>query len=392
MNEKRADNREEGSLQDIFVSLLGAELRETEPSSAVKARLTPHVISALYRLSKQHDLTHVVSSALYKNGVTPEPSVKAEYERETIMAVFRHEQMQYAYEKICRALDKAEVAYLPLKGAVVRPYYPEASMRTGCDIDILVKETELESAIKALVCAEYRCGDRNYHDVSLHSPEGIHLELHFSLCENIDTLDEVLKDAWHYVVPAADGGLAFSEPFFVFHMFAHMAYHFLSGGCGARSLMDVWVMKHKMGLYYSRAKTLLEKAGIYRFAVKMSELSEACFSDQPRDELSHTLLTYILSGGVYGSCQNQIAVKREDAKSTLGYSMRRLFLPYDQMIIRFPHLKKLPFLLPFYWAVRIFKMILGGNMRRSVDELRAADKMSQNELERIKTMREILGL
>lgn len=127
-------------------------------------------------------------------------------------------------------------------------------MRTSCDIDILIYEEDLEVAINSLETKGYRCGERNYHDVSLYSPSKIHLELHFNIQENMDNLDAVLKDAWEYAVPTNTSQYAFSKEFFAFHIFAHMAYHFVSGGCGIRSLLDIWVLKHKMGISYSLQK------------------------------------------------------------------------------------------------------------------------------------------
>ncbi|MBO4954226.1 MAG: nucleotidyltransferase family protein, partial [Clostridia bacterium] len=36
------------------------------------------------------------------------------------------------------------IDFMPLKGAVIRQYYPEPWMRTSCDIDIHVKKDRLE--------------------------------------------------------------------------------------------------------------------------------------------------------------------------------------------------------------------------------------------------------
>lgn len=175
-------------------------------------------------------------------------------------------------------------------------------------------------------------------------------------------------------------------------MFAHMLYHFISGGCGIRPLMDIWVAEHKMGITYTEAKDLLETAGIYKFAVEMSKLSEICFSDCPKDNYTDALLSYVFDGGVYGTSKNKIAVKKEKTKSTFRYSMQRLFMPYRKMIQIFPILKKLPFLLPFCWIIRIFKMIFGGKMRTSITEIKTATSVSNNEIEKIRQMKEKLGL
>lgn len=74
-------------------------------------------------------------------------------------------------------------------------------------------------------------------------------------------------------------------------------------------------MEHKMEITYECAKELLEKAGVYKFATEISKLSEICFSGEPKDEFSDTILSYIFSGGVYGTSQNKIAVKKSNQKA-----------------------------------------------------------------------------
>lgn len=176
--------------------------------------------------------------------------------------------------------------------------------------------------------------------MSLFSDANVHLELHFNIQENIDKLDAVLKDAWQYARLTEGSRYKFTDEFFVFHMFAHMSYHFLSGGCGIKPLMDIWIMEHKMGITYESAKELLEKAGIFQFATEISNIAEICFSGKPKDEFSDTILSYIFSGGVYGTSQNKIAVKKSKSKSTLLYALQRLFMPYKSMVILYPILQK----------------------------------------------------
>ena len=380
------------TLQDIFIKILRSELNETELDSAVKDQLTPDVLSALYSLSKRHDLAHIVASSLYKNGFSGDDEIYKRFSQENIMSVYRCIQMNYALKEICNTFNEEHIPYIPLKGSVIRPYYPEESMRTSCDIDILIKEENLDAAIYALVQNGFKCGEKNYHDVSLYSPNNIHLELHFNIQENIDTLDVVLKDAWKYATLKQNSCYEFTKEFFLFHAFAHMSYHFLSGGCGVRPLMDIWVMEHKMGISYHQARELLEKAGIYVFATEISNLVDVCFSDKPQDAFSDTLLSYIFDGGVYGSSQNKIAVKKENTKSTFRYSMQRLFMSYRDMTVIFPILKKLPFLLPFCWIIRSFKMIFSGKMRTSIAEIKTANRVSDKEIENIKKMKDKLGL
>ncbi len=383
---------EANSLQDIFIEMLRSELSKTELAVAVKERLTPDVISDLYALSKQHDLAHIISSALYKNGFLNSPELLSQYSREEVRVVYRYEQMQYAYRQICDTLDQANISYIPLKGSVIRPYYPNASMRTSCDIDILVKEADLDHATDALVEKGFRYDEKYYHDVSLFSPNNIHLELHFSILENTEGLDEILKLAWDYAEPAGANCYRFTQEFFLFHMFSHMSYHFLSGGCGIKSLMDVWVMKYKMGITYELAETLLKKAGIYKFAREITSLADRCFSGGPRDDFSDFLLSYILNGGVYGTSENKIAVTKAKSNSTVIYGLKRAFLPHKTMKIFYPVLNDFPILLPFCWLARISKVLIPRKRKRAIAEMKIAHNASGGEMDRMKQMRLRLGL
>lgn len=381
------------ALQDILIKMLSAELNETALDCSVQKQLAPNVIPALSALAKRHDLAHIVSASLQKNKLLTDQELASKYSREKFASFYRHEQMQYTYQEICDTFEKEGIPYIPLKGAVLRPYYPKANMRTSCDIDILVREENLDAAILALTKKGFVCGEKDYHDVSLHAPNKVHLELHFHILENMENLDGILQNAWAYAMPEGESyRYAFSKDFFVFHVFAHIAYHFLFGGCGIRSLMDVYVMEHKMGFTYMDAEKLLKKAGILQFAAEFTKLSAVCFAGAPKDDFSDTFLSYIFSGGVYGTPENQIAITKSKANNTFAYMLKRLFLPYDKMVPHFPVLKRLPIFLPFCYVLRFGKMLLGGKAGHTIRELKTANDLSSDKINTMREIRKKLGL
>lgn len=383
---------DENEVQRILIEILYATIHEVENNDLINSKLTPELLLSIYRLAKKHDLAHVVSKFVYSNRIEIDQELQELLKREEIVSVYRHEQMKYAYGKICSAFDETEIAYIPLKGSVIRPYYPYESMRKSCDIDILIHEEDLERALNALEARGFLRGNRGYHDVSLYSPNKILLELHFSIQENRENLDAVLKDAWKYAVLTGGFRYAFSKEFFVFHIFSHMAYHFLSGGCGIRSLLDIWIMEHKMEISYTCAKELLKKAGIYRFAMEMSRLAEQCFTHNNRDVFADSVLNYIFQGGVYGSAENHIAVDKSKNNGSVFYVLRRLFLPYKSMIITYPFLKKIPVLLPVCWVIRWINVLYAGKSKRVVSELSCANNMSAEKIEEVTAICSRLGL
>ena len=384
---------DEREIQKSLIEILCATVNETEADTDLIQRTTDDQLASVYRLAKRHDLAHVVSDFVYRNKIEIEnEELRTRLQQEALMAVYRHERMKHAFEQICVLFDEAQIAYVPLKGAVIRSFYPREHMRTSCDIDILIHEKDLDCAISCLVKKGYRCEQRNYHDVSLYSPNKTHLELHFNVQENMDSLDAVLKDAWKHAVLVRGSRYEFNKDFFVFHMYAHMAYHFLSGGCGIRSLIDLWIMEHKMNAHYSCAEHLLKKAGIYSFAKEMSSIANKCFSQKETDAFSELIIKYIFSGGVYGTQDNKVAVQKTRSKSSLTYVLKRLFVPYKTMKEQYPALIGKPCLLPFYWLLRCFKAVFKGKTKKIVSEVVCAANVSDDKVSEIKIIRDRLGI
>ena len=383
--EKISKIMEDKALQHIFVTLLCAVLNHKKLENSVIQSLSNDVMIPLCRLAKKHDLSHVISEILYQNKIEVDDDLRLRLQQQHYVSVCRCEQIKYAHAQICKVFEDAQIDYIPLKGAVLRAYYPVESMRTSCDIDILIHEQDIGRAISKLQQNGYECGVRNFHDVSLFAPNKIHLELHFNVLEKRKNLDKILENAWHYTVKTEKANqYAFTDEFFVFHTFAHMAYHFIRGGCGIRSLMDIWIMEHKMGLTYLQAETLLKQADIYRFAQEMSRISQLCFSENQTDEFADAVLDYILVGGVYGSTKNYMVVKKVKANNTFGYMLSRLFLPMDGMKSSYPVLNKVPILLPFCWVARWFGMLFGGKLNNAVNELSRTCSISESQMQRIR--------
>ena len=382
----------EREVQNILIELLRVSLNEESVDVSVKEKLTPEVLISVSNLAKRQDLAHIVAKFVHDNNVEIPCELWAKLQREEALSVYRYEQQKYALTEICRTFDESEISYIPLKGAVIRPFYPYESMRTSCDIDILIHESDLDFAVSKLESVGYRCKKRNYHDVSLFSPNNIHLELHFSIKENMDNLDAVLEDVWSYAELSEGKRYSLKKEFFVFQIYAHMAYHFISGGCGLKSLMDIWVLEHKMAAEYTLAEELLKKAGIYKFAEEMSSLADKCFGIEKRDDFSDLVLGYIFKGGVYGSFQNKIAIQKNKSGNSAFYVLKRLFLPYKSMIILYPILKKAPYLLPFCWILRWVKALFGGKTKVLATEITYINGVSESLSSDIKEIHSRLGL
>ena len=187
------------------------------------------------------------------------------------MAFHRREQLNYELKNVCEILENVGVEYLPLKGSILQSYYPEPWMRTSCDIDVLVRQEDVERSVKSLCENGFKVEGDHYHDMSLYSMSNVHLELHYELIEERDSLviHTRLSDIWSKVLPMENTayGRTMSNELFLFYHVAHMAKHFVYGGCGIRPFLDLWIMENKFDFNRQALQALLKEGGIYRFYI-----------------------------------------------------------------------------------------------------------------------------
>ena len=159
-------------------------------------------VEKLIALSKRHDLAHLIADALIKNAiVTSDGPYYRKLLKEKLLAVYRVEQFSFELKKICDLFENKNIPFIPLKGSVLREYYPESWMRTSCDIDILVHEGDLDKATEILVeQLSYTYEGKGGHDVQFYSSNGIHIELHYNLIEEeiCSKIDKPLETVWEH--------------------------------------------------------------------------------------------------------------------------------------------------------------------------------------------------
>ena len=245
-------------------AISGTKIKDEERES-----YSPDMLEDLLEIAFKHDMVHMLVYGLKQNNLISKED--AQIEKSIFTAVYRYERLKYEYENLCNALENAQIPFIPLKGSVIRKYYPESWMRTSCDIDVLVKPEDLEKAISYLSQKlQYVEKGRATHDVLLASPIGVHVELHFDLVEEgrANNAIDILSSVWNNVSLHENYGYwhEMSDEFFYFYHIAHMAKHFETGGCGVRPFVDLWILDNMNGANKLKRDELLFKGGLSDFA------------------------------------------------------------------------------------------------------------------------------
>ncbi len=353
----------------LMLELIRCELTGAPLSEAILKELTPAQMQDLYALSKAHDEAHVVACALDRLGLLDgDDPVAEQFQKQQTLAFFRNRQAERETQRIRDLFEELKIPYIPLKGTVLKQHYPAAWMRTGCDVDILVRESELERASRAL-CDRlgYICDGKIWHDVSMHSPDGLHVELHFALIDQdrFPAVSAILSNVWRDASRVDPEHFLFSlsrEHFLLYHV-AHTAKHFLIGGCGIRPFWDLWIMETKLGYRIDDHEALLEEAGMLKFARAEHALSEVFSGVREHDELTRRMEDYIVRAGVYGTMESRTLNQMAKKKGKLRFALSRVILPYDVLKRQYPVLEKRPYLMPVMQVRRWIRCLFRRNGR-----------------------------
>ena len=308
----------------------------------------------LYKFAQFHSVANIVGKAIFEIGLADKCENKDEFYAEQLKAMMDYQRQQYDLGRIHEVFEKEQICYVALKGAVIKDLYPEPEMRTSCDIDVLVRAEDIERASKALeqnLGAQYMC--RSAHDVSYMTDSGVHIELHHTLCEDNYIGSSLLSRAWDYTI--GDGcEKQFTNEFFVYYHYAHMAKHLVDGGFGIRLISDLYLINKKMEFDKAKLDEILMQGTLKTFADKATELSLVWFEEKPHTEAAKMLEEYIFESGIFGTLEHGVAV-RESSGGLKSSLFKRLFISKDRLAGEYPGLKNKPYLYPWYSLVRIAK-------------------------------------
>lgn len=329
---------------------------------------TEEVWENIYRLSQFHKIQSLIFHAVQKlpKEQRPPESILKKIQQAGSLEIARDTVQKAAQMELLTAFEKAGIAVLPLKGFLIKQFYPDTSMRMMADLDILFpveKEKETEGVLTAL---GYVCEHKDsHHSVYMRHPF-MNIEMHYNMIGNDSLLDAYYDNIWERL--ELEPGMSYIyrlnwEDFYIF-MIAHLAKHFQGGGSGIRSVIDVRQFLDKMEekLDWKYINEELRKIELTQFEQHMKNLTAIWFGGEKETEFYAQLREFIQNSGIYGTLENlgvQRAVRagRKGWKGKMQMWLNVIFLPYKEMKLQYPYLLKCPVLLPIAWIQRFFRII-----------------------------------
>lgn len=291
-------------------------------------------------------------------------------------ALYRRVRFDIEREQLLSFLEEAGIWYLPLKGIVLKDFYPEPWMRREADNDILYDTTYQKQVRQWFVDRGYQVKSyrQGIEDDYLKLP-CYNFEMHtamvgrdrhtwFAYYENVkDRLipDEGKSYAYHLT----------DEDFYIYGVI-HCNRHYTKKGTGLRSLLDsyVYTKTKNADLDWEYIQRELAKLEVDEFERQMREVSWKIFDDpqsvseEGLSEEERDFLETFLSSPTYGTYENMVRNTLKemdpDAEKPTGwtkfrYVLRRAFPNAEFMAVYAPILARHKWLLPAGYVYRIIR-------------------------------------
>lgn len=282
---------------------------------------------------------------------------------------------EYEIQALLDDMERDGIDCLPMKGWIMRDYYPEPLMRSMSDLDVLVREMNGPDLQKWMETRGYT-PEHIGHDVhdSYAKPPYMNIELHRRLIDEEQLKQQhtvwrenCLVSLWQkeYLQKEKKHIYRLSDEDFLVYQLLHFYRHFTNSGVGIRPLADLYLFleKKRQTLDHEYLKKQLESLYIFAFFEQMARLASVCFEGLELDENAWLVLDYLTDAGIYGDRailetshlfkSEGRTVRESKWKNFLG----RCFLPLASMKNNYPRLRRDPWLLPVYWGLRIGRIV-----------------------------------
>ena len=332
-------------------------------------------LSGLFEVARAHSLTAMAAYALESAGIVEARFTEAK--ARAIRKVLLHD---IERAEVFAEFEKSGIWYLPLKGIILKDYYPKIGMRQITDNDILFDSTRQADIRDIMLKCGFRVQSYNKskHDVYFKDPV-CNFQMHVSLFEpdRKSTLYNYFKDINRKLLKMAgtEYGRCFSDE--DFYIKAHEYNHYSNSGTGIRNLVDTYIYIKKFGkaLDWGYLSAEFDKLGMKDYEKETKVLSLDLFDSRHLNESEKKLLDYFIFSGTYGNTENMVSNSiANNNGSKLRHIFNRVFLPHSMAEKRYPvfynHKVLLP-LLPFY---RVFKG-LKNNRKKVINELKTVIKL-----------------
>ena len=318
---------------EALFALLRACLKGTAPDADLFSGEVPW--ERLYTLSDEQAVSPLVTDGIEMLPDARKPGIELlePFLADTMATEIRNDTMDRFAGGLFKALYKAGIPALMVKGQGLAPLYPDPRHRQPGDIDILVRPADYERT-KALLLPKATQVDAEHPEI-LHQGMmfgSVEVEIHGSISTLMSValdrkLSALLDDLFRKedFTEVTVGGTPVKTPSALFnavYILVHFLHHYWSSGVGLRQLIDweLFVTKNFDRIDRAELEALLQDLGLMRLWQTFGGLAAdrlgadpariPFYSDRYRNKYDG-IVRYILRSGNFGHNQTRAPKPRQ---------------------------------------------------------------------------------
>lgn len=326
----------------------------------------------LYKLASFHN---VANTAYYSLLRFPNPAVipkdiwsrfSSDAKKYSALEALQH----FEVRQILLRFERNQIFCVPLSGYIMKALYPRPDMRYVASLDLLIRKDDKDAIHAVMTSLGYSQIRATETTTSYFKAPNMTIELLTSLVpKNNEYYNYFNGMVEHNLHP--EKGLNYiytlSKEDFYIYMVTYLAHQYAAGGSGIRSILDIWIYLKRYNPILNRELIAMElnKLNLGLFSFYIEELAWIWFGGGitfSNPSLYEEMEQHIFSCGIgehfdIGEpIHNSTATAA--AKPLPSEERKKIFPNLDIMSDRYPILKKMPFLLPVYWLVRLSGALL----------------------------------
>lgn len=356
---------------DYLIHLLACALNEKQPVAQEGIDY-----SALLSLARKHQVYNIIFPLIKDDANVPDED-KQSFRNYHMSEITRMIAINSERAGIYDELDEKGIKYMPLKGLIIKNYYPKESMRQMSDNDILFDANYRDDVASIMKENGYKATATGENSDDYFKAPYCTFEFHRSLFYNLHDFCPTFDGLWERASVDSERPCMYHmglDDVYIYSV-CHMYKHFSTAGCGIRFLADhyLFLKKESDNLNWDSITSFMDKYGIADYEKTSRELAFKLFDEMPLDDDDLALLQTYINFGIYGDGNILLANNLEKMadggsieKAKKKYILRRLFPPRAKMIADYRVLEKHPYLLPLYYIYRLFKGVF--NSKKTLNE------------------------
>lgn len=356
-------------------------------------------LKQLLIMARKHSVASMVCMALEKTAVfaKADEATKKQWIDAKNKAIRKNMLLDAERKAILHELEIQGIWYMPLKGSILKDWYPKPGMREMADNDILFDPSGREQVREIFQNRGYKTvsfGKINHDEYE--KPPIYNFEMHVSLFHGMyKEFTKQYENVKECLLPVDGTAYQFAftpEDFYVF-VLAHAHKHYSHSGTGIRTLADIYVMDRHLGDIMDRdeVEQKLTQLEIAEYEQHSHVLAEKLFSAvRPLAEIELTedekeMLLYYCDATTYGTVDNRVNNRLHELqensegitlRTKLKYCCTRLFPGKEFCEFTYPFVYKHPWTLPFFWVWRIVYRSIASkkNVQQELKALKAVSR------------------